>query len=44
MYVTFTLKMVMAANTKMLEQLQQMKWLKTIGLSYQYQAMCIWRG
>lgn len=27
--VTFTLKMVMAAYTKMLEQLQQMTWLET---------------
>lgn len=39
--VTFTLKMVMAAYTKMLEQLQHMTWLKTKGLSYQYQATCI---
>jgi len=39
--VTFTLKIVMAAYTKMLEQLQQMTWMKTKGLSYQYQATCI---
>lgn len=42
--VSFTLKIVMAAYTKMLERLQQMMWMKTKGLSYRYQAMCIYRG
>jgi hypothetical protein len=41
---TFTLKMVMAAYPKMLELLQQMTWLETKSLSYQYQATSICRG
>jgi len=35
---------MLAAYTKMLEQLQQMTWLETKGLSYQYQATSIYRG